>query len=83
MQFTLIFTLLSLGCPMLDFESIRPMLEQLRVPDSPKTDWSPTSGWEMAESLFHIVQLQTRVAACEGCFLSLSTDEVMTINNSP
>lgn len=82
-QFIVIFTLLSLGRPMSDFESMRLMLEKLRFQDSPKTHWSPTSGWEMVENLFHIVQLQTRVAACEARFLSLFADEVTTIDNSP
>lgn len=82
-QFTLIFSLMILDHPMTDFEAMRVMLQELGVPNCPTAHWSVDSGWEMADSMFHIVQLQTREKAFYCHFIPVSTNEVMTIDNSP
>lgn len=37
----------------------------------------------MAASIFHVMKLKTRAANSEAHFISISVDEVTTIDNSP
>lgn len=71
-----------LGCPMTDFESMKALFQLLKVPDSPGTHWSANSGWDMVESMFHMVTLKMWEKTFHACFISTSADEVTTIDTS-
>jgi hypothetical protein len=80
-QMAIVFHLLSFGRPMLEYEHMRGLLEQLGCPKLPIKHWSNTSGWEMAESLYSVVQNRTKVVVSGTKYLSLSCDEVITVDN--
>jgi hypothetical protein len=80
-QMAIVFHLLSFGRPMLEYEHMRGLLEQLGWPKFPIKHWCDTSGWEMAESLYNVVQNCTKVVVSGAKFLSLSWDEVSTVDN--
>jgi hypothetical protein len=50
------------------------------MPEAPSY-WSDSSGWKMAESLYNVVQKQTRRVVCGARYFSLSCDEVTTVDN--
>jgi hypothetical protein len=80
-QMAIIFHLLSFGRPMLEYEHMRSLLEQLGCPKLPIKHWSDTAGWEMAESLYTVVQNRTKLVVSGANFISLSCDEVTTVDN--
>ncbi len=49
MQFATIFHLLEQGCPMLEYEAIKPLYEFLVVPTTNKKHWSDNSRWTIAK----------------------------------
>jgi hypothetical protein len=80
-QMAIVFHLLSFGRPMLEYEHMQGLLEQLGCPKLPLKHWSDSSEWEMAESLYNVVQKQTRRVVCGTRYFSLSCDEVTTVDN--
>lgn len=48
-QFATIFHLLQQGCPMLEYEAIKPLYEFLVVPTTNKKHWSDNSRWTIAK----------------------------------
>jgi hypothetical protein len=76
-----IFHLLSFGRPMVEYEYMCGLLDHLEVLKLPYKHWSDNSGWELAESLYHIVQDRMRACVRGGQFISISCDEVTTYNN--
>jgi hypothetical protein len=48
-QFATIFHLLEQGCPMLEYEAIKPLYEFLVVPTTNKKHWSDNSRWTIAK----------------------------------
>jgi hypothetical protein len=80
-QMAAIFHLLSFGRPMVEYEHMRGLLEHLEVPKVPIKHWSDSIGWELAESLYHVVQDRTRAFVAGGQFISVSCDEVTTCDN--
>jgi hypothetical protein len=61
-QMAIIFHLLSFGRPMVEYEHMRGLLNHIEVPKLPFKHWSDNSGWELAESLYRVVQ--DRTCAC-------------------
>jgi hypothetical protein len=47
-QKAVIFHLLDMGQPMLDYKGIKPLLQFLGVPKMPQRHWSDNFGWDMA-----------------------------------
>jgi hypothetical protein len=80
-QFRLLFWILSQGRPMSDFEASRELLLQLSVPYCPKKHWSPSSGWEMADSMSVILADHTKKILAEARFYAISADEVTTVDH--
>jgi hypothetical protein len=80
-QVAVIFYLLSFGRPMVEYKHMRGLLNHLEVPKLPFKHWSNNSGWELAESLYRVVQDRTRSCISGGQFISLSCDEVTTCDN--
>jgi hypothetical protein len=66
---------------MLEYEHIRGLLQQLGYPKFPLKHWSDTTGWELAESLYNVVQNRTRLVVSGANYFSLICDEVTTANN--
>jgi hypothetical protein len=80
-QMGIIFHLLSTGRPMVDFSSIRPMLQFLAVPKLAKRHWSDGAGWVLAECIFRQVEAKALEMVRSARFISLSCDEVTSIDN--
>ena len=47
----------------------------------PLKHWSEGSGWKMAESLFNVVQIRTKEVVSTTPYLSITYDEVTTLDN--
>jgi hypothetical protein len=45
----------------------------------PLKHWTEGSGWEMAESLFIVVQAKTKEVVCAAPYFSITCDEVTTL----
>jgi hypothetical protein len=80
-QMAIVFHLLSFGRPMLEYEHMRGLLEQLGCPKLPLKHWYDSAGWEFAESFYNIVQRRTKLVVSGAKYLSLSCDEVSTVDN--
>jgi hypothetical protein len=81
-QFRLLFHLLSIGRPMMDFSNSRELLQQLEVPECPKKYWSKGSNWQMAERMANVVSEKTMQVLSDANFLSISADEVTSVDNT-
>ena len=75
-QMAIVFHLLFFGRPMLEYEHMHGLLEWFDCLKLPIKHWCNTSGWEMAKSLYNVVQNHTKVVVSGTKFLSLSCDEV-------
>lgn len=71
-----------LGRPLTDFENMQGFFQHLHVPKMPRTHWSVNAGWEMVESMFHIVKLKTGETTFHACFILASVDEVTMIDTT-
>jgi hypothetical protein len=80
-QMGVIFHLLSTGRPMMDYSAIRPMLQFLGVPKLAKRHWNDGAGWMLAECIFRQVEAKTLETVRSSRFISLSCDEVTSIDN--
>ena len=58
-QMAIVFHLLSYRRPMLEYEHMRGLLEELGCSKLPLKHWSDSLGWKMVESLYNVVQKQT------------------------
>jgi hypothetical protein len=81
-QFRLLFHLLSIGRPMTDFSNSRELLQQLEVPECLKKHWSEGSGWQMVEIMANVVSERTMQVLSDANFLSISADEVTSVDNT-
>ena len=57
---------------MLKYEHMHGLLKQLDCPKLPIKHWFDTSRWEMAKSLYNVVQNCTKVVVSGVKYLSLS-----------
>jgi hypothetical protein len=80
-QMGVIFHLLSTGRPMVDYSGIRPMLQFLGVPKLTKRHWSDGAGWMLADCMFRQVEAKALETVRASRFISLSCDEVTSIDN--
>jgi hypothetical protein len=81
MQFALIFHLLNHGHPMIEYIAMHTLFVELNVSNNPMKHWSNGFGWEMTNYMFKQVLKQTRTIVVRASFISLSVDEVITVNN--
>ena len=82
-QFSALFQVLSHGCPMCDYEREQYLLRHLKVKNLPRKHWSETSGWEMSEHLHASILSALMFVVRSTCIISISTDEVTTVDNTP
>ena len=47
----------------------------------PLKHWTEGSGWEMAESLFNVVQERTKEVVSTAPYFSITCDEITTLDN--
>ena len=80
-QFATVFHMLQHGRPMLEYESMRELFTFLKMPHMSKKHWGDNSGWLMAEYLYAQVMQKAREVIHGGKFLSISVDEVTTVDN--
>jgi len=80
-QFATVFHMLQHGRPMLEYESMRELFTFLKMPHLSKKHWGDNSGWLMAEYLHAQVMQKAREVIHGGKFLSISVDEVTTVDN--
>jgi hypothetical protein len=80
-QMGIIFHLLTIGRPMVDFTALRPVLQFLSVPKLAKRHWSDSAGWMLAECMFHQVEAKALDIVNSARFFSVSCDEVTSIDN--
>jgi len=66
--------------PMIDYENMSKLLQFLDVKDFPKTHWSNSIGWEMANYMHELVVKKTRDLVQVAKFISFSYDEVTTLD---
>ena len=80
-QMAIVFHLLSFGQPVVEYEHMKGLLEQLGCPKLPLKHWFDSSGWELVKNLYNIVQRYTKLVVNEAKYLSLTCNEVNTVDN--
>jgi hypothetical protein len=81
-QFTSIFSLLSKGKPMIDYEDFKPLFEFLKLRSIPKKHWTNGVGWEMSEHIKNEVKKASKTIIQNAKFVSLKCDEVISMDNA-
>jgi hypothetical protein len=66
---------------MLEYESLRPLFEFLPVPRNNKKHWNNSYDWTMVEFMHQVVMRATRATIQAANYISLSCDEVSTVDN--
>jgi hypothetical protein len=66
---------------MTQYHAFQEHLTRLSVPNFPMKHWSADSGWEIAKALAHVVSETTKTALKQASFISVSADEVTTIDH--
>jgi len=66
---------------MLEYEACQSLFKFLLLLGLPKLHWSDNASWEIADAMFKQVAKQNRVVMQSSKFLSMSCDEVTTIDN--
>jgi hypothetical protein len=81
-QFALLFTLLTYGRPMVQYEEMQALFSFLKVPSFPRSHWSDSFGWTMSEFMYLQVKdkIRSTIVACN--FFALSADEATACDNS-
>jgi hypothetical protein len=80
-QFVTVFYLLQEGKPMLEYESMKGFLQFLQVKNCPQKHWCDNTGWSMAEIVHNVVKAATADAVKAANFISISCDEVTSVDN--
>lgn len=79
-QFATVLHILQEGRPMLEYQALQPLFTFLGVPKMPKRHWSDGAGWELAECLYHQVQLKMQATLKGARYFSITCDEVTTLD---
>ena len=66
---------------MVDYSTMRPLVQFLGVPKLGKHHWSDGAGWMLAECMFRQIEAKTLETVRSSRFISLSCDEVTSIDN--
>ena len=82
LQLSVVFYILSKGCPMIDYPSLSSLLHFAKVHYYARSHWSVNSGWEWASYLADVVKKNIKATIKESNFIALSLDEVTTIDNT-
>ncbi len=80
-EFGAIFHLLKNGTPMIDFESLKESFEFLKFVNAPKKHWIDSSEWGMARAMHNVVLKQMKMVLQQNKFISISCDEITTLDN--
>jgi hypothetical protein len=80
-QFVTVFYLVREGKPMLEYESTRGFLQFLQVKNCLQKHWCDNTGWSMAETMHNIVKTATADAVKAANFISISCNEVTSVDN--
>jgi hypothetical protein len=67
---------------MYDYEREQYLLRHLKVKNVPRKHWSETSGWEMGEHVHGYVLAALKVVVQSARIISISVDEVTTVDNT-
>jgi hypothetical protein len=63
------------------FERLKEFFKFSKVENCPYKHWSDSIGWIMAEAIHNVVLQTTKIVMQKSPFISMSCDEVTTINN--
>jgi hypothetical protein len=66
---------------MLEFEALNAFFSFLNVPLLPKHHWSDSAGWVMDKCMHKQIIKKLKIIIASFKYLTLSCDEVTTINN--
>jgi hypothetical protein len=81
-QMGTILHLLQQRRPMIDYTNSPKLYQFLSVPKLPQRHWSDGTGWILAECLHRQVELKTTEVIVAAMYISMSCDEVTSIDNS-
>ena len=81
-QLSIVFHILSNGRPMTNYPKMTKYLSFIQVPNFPSSHRSLSSGWEWGKYLAQVEKDDMKEKIENATFLSLSLDEVMTIDNT-
>jgi uncharacterized membrane protein len=76
-----IFHLLSQGKPMIKYEQMQSLFAFLKVPNNLLKHCNDCVGWEIAKVLHRVVLIAIEKVILASSFLSISTNEMTTIDN--
>jgi hypothetical protein len=79
-QFATLFQILDVGCPMVEYESMKVLCSFIGMFNNPKMHWSHNSGWIMVKFMFvqMINAMLAKVYAIN--YVVLTFDEVNTVD---
>jgi hypothetical protein len=66
---------------MLEYESLRPLVEFLAMPKNNNKHWNDIFGWTMVEFMHQALMRATRVEVQVAHYIALSYDEVSIVDN--
>lgn len=66
---------------MLEYESLFSLCEFLEVPFLPRSHWTDSSGWIMAEFLYDMVRSEIRSRVSSTDFVAVTCDETTSVDN--
>ncbi len=76
-RFAIVLHLLQQGCPMLEYEALKPLIKFLQVSKNNKKHWSDNSSWTMVEFMHQDVLKVTRATY----YVAFNCDEVSIVDN--
>jgi hypothetical protein len=72
--------MVSKGRPMIDYENMSKLLWFFYMKDFPRTHWSNSIGWEMANYIHELMVKETRDSVQVAKFISFSCDEITILD---
>jgi hypothetical protein len=66
---------------MIEYEQMKSLFIILKVPNHPSKHWSECVGWEIIQSLHHVVLIAIKKVILALSFQSISINERNTIDN--
>ena len=75
------YQILASGHSMVEYEERQSIYAFLNIPNLLRMHWSDSSGWKMAEALYDQVKLTISCKISNTMFVSLTCDEVTTVDN--
>jgi hypothetical protein len=66
---------------MIKYEQMQSLFAFFKVPNNPLKHWNDCVGWEITKNLYRVVLNAIKEVILTSSFLSISTNEVTTIDN--